>query len=134
MSNELKPCPFCGGDAALESKTRLGSGGCDLFEWHVSCRRCGVETPKIADKAMRDKDGIRLTTDGIAVVTAGWNARSERTTTVTPASDPNYSHNCQCDNCGYHMNRRSSGSLHSYCPGCGSRIIMESEMEGRNSK
>jgi len=38
MSNELKPCPFCGSDATLEYNENCG--------WQVYCddRRCTVET------------------------------------------------------------------------------------------
>lgn len=41
MSNELKPCPFCGGEAwqFIPSDVRMINKGC-----FVECKRCGVRT------------------------------------------------------------------------------------------
>jgi hypothetical protein len=42
---ELKPCPFCGGEAELDYSGRLG--------WHVKCKSCadllgGFDYPDVA--------------------------------------------------------------------------------------
>ena len=52
MANELKPCPFCGGDAVIEG---------DTYQWIV-CNNCGAET-------MGNED--------IEVVIERWNRRAE---------------------------------------------------------
>ena len=38
MSEELKPCPFCGGKAVL------GDLGFEDREYYVVCKKCGAET------------------------------------------------------------------------------------------
>lgn len=55
MSNESKPCPFCGAEAALCPLDH------ELDTWYAACTRCGAYN--------RDK--------GRDVVVAKWNARTE---------------------------------------------------------
>lgn len=76
MEPELKPCPFCGGIAILDSRTVHGHGGCDLFTWGAGCGECGAQIPTCGDKAVRDKHGIRLTKDGRADAIEAWNRRA----------------------------------------------------------
>lgn len=75
MNEELKPCPFCGGEAILSKTTRHGNGGCDLFTWDIGCGICGAKVPNCGDVAIRDDGGIRLTQDGRKSVIAEWNER-----------------------------------------------------------
>lgn len=37
---ELKPCPFCGGEAKADKYTIYGSA----YGWFVYCKKCGIET------------------------------------------------------------------------------------------
>lgn len=39
----LKPCPFCGGDAIIDTATRP-DGGCHYTVKYVKCQRCGAKT------------------------------------------------------------------------------------------
>lgn len=40
--SELKPCPFCGGEASLEGKYLWQSGGWgkSYTSYHVECKKC----------------------------------------------------------------------------------------------
>lgn len=40
---ELKPCPFCGGEAEVIPLPSYNSNKCKYF---VTCLCCGVETPR----------------------------------------------------------------------------------------
>lgn len=42
---ELKPCPFCGGDAEFETKSNLSSHSEVGFDFAVKCSDCGIELP-----------------------------------------------------------------------------------------
>lgn len=44
MSNELKPCPFCGGDGDVMLCTIDGGDYPDEYQYHVYCTRCYAET------------------------------------------------------------------------------------------
>lgn len=43
--NELKSCPFCGGNARMQQCLRWDI---DKYRYFVACEVCGVETPRIA--------------------------------------------------------------------------------------
>jgi hypothetical protein len=75
VSENLKPCPFCGGGATLKAVTKRGNGGCDLFSWKIKCRSCEAQFPLCEDKAVRDEKGIRLTVDGREILIEMWNSR-----------------------------------------------------------
>lgn len=66
INSVLKPCPFCGGKAALF----VGNGV------QVMCLSCGVRTSSKADKSFQT--GIsqeRMSTDSIDSVIEEWNRR-----------------------------------------------------------
>lgn len=60
LSYELKPCPFCGGEAKLMLTRPLGEPQLHYF---VTCLKCGVETPRTARSS------------GVAM--GAWNRRTE---------------------------------------------------------
>lgn len=41
MPNELKPCPFCGGEAKLTKTTECHGHGMYLTKYYVMCEVCG---------------------------------------------------------------------------------------------
>lgn len=43
MSEELKPCPFCGGEA-YERKDHKASDSFNFY-WHVICEKCHCSSP-----------------------------------------------------------------------------------------
>ena len=115
-TNELKPCPFCGGEA-------------EITKWHegyfVECReqRCGgtIGAYKTEEEAID-----------------AWNTRKERTCHVRQA----YFHDCSdldnlmegiafspedtvaciCDFCGMNW-RFDRGIRPNYCPNCGAKVV-----------
>lgn len=45
---ELKPCPFCGGEAVILSHTRIKRPW--IYEyWRVGCKECGLRFPKYSE-------------------------------------------------------------------------------------
>lgn len=52
MSEELKPCPFCGGDA--EFHTEKGVTG-ELYGW-VGCNRCDAMSCHIDLRSMHQRE------------------------------------------------------------------------------
>lgn len=43
---ELKPCPFCGGEAALRVASEIwhSGGQVEIGGWKAACQECGIET------------------------------------------------------------------------------------------
>jgi len=70
MSEKLKPCPFCGGDA----RVRTWTDACELFAV-VKCTQCGAES-NMAD------DGTKTKGENIADAVASWNKRAGRNETI----------------------------------------------------
>lgn len=47
MYYELKPCPFCGGEALLERKSRCFNKGKSEHAAYVRCNSCNARSPRI---------------------------------------------------------------------------------------
>lgn len=78
MSN-LKPCPFCGGEAkffiTVSSKTE------NLFRWKfgLHCTKCGIETPKndyTVEVEFTDYGAVKAVTDERSAAIEKWNLRA----------------------------------------------------------
>lgn len=109
MSNaELKPCPFCGGEAWLYSyEFHRGTGGYSVLCKNKNCHLVFGE---------HEKDGYlegEFYTKAEAI--EAWNTRHERTCKFMPYSEK--SDDGICSKCGAYMYEQDN-----YCPDCGARV------------
>ena len=104
-SEELLPCPFCGGEA------RLSDAGNGIAE--IECVGCDYATVR---------------TFGTDAAIEAWNTRAERTCMLEPCvfEDGAFTHMViKCSNCGLRLEPEISGKVPSfvnYCPNCGARV------------
>lgn len=103
-SNALRVCPFCGGEASVQ--TTYGYGVSEAF-----CLDCGAHTG-------HPPGGC---TEAEAV--AAWNARAERTCRIVTDGHGWW----ECDECGGTIDWDSCDvndpPACAYCPNCGARVI-----------
>ena len=108
MSEELKPCPFCGGEARLVSAF-LGTA------YIVLCDTCNaaIKTRRTEAEAM-----------------AAWNTRAERTCNFREIGD--YSAGYlrmmrECSECGFWLADDGESlplfPMVKYCPNCGAKVV-----------
>lgn len=103
---ELKPCPFCGGEAD-EYEGDYGNG--------IYCMMCGAMVGEPIHLEYR-------TTKRVSIDEAidAWNTRSERTCRMeTEESCQNWNSCSECD-ADYYTDQPIN-----YCPNCGARVIEE---------
>ena len=102
MTNDLGPCPFCGGDA----KEFTGEDAAP-HRWTVECDSCGAHVGSDTRHKARAK----------------WNRRSERTCRVVSAKEcGGVGYAPGCSECGWQM---ADSMWHNYCPNCGARVMDE---------
>ena len=70
MSTDLKPCPFCGGVAAIVQSSSV------YLDYRVRCKRCGAETGMYttainAVRCWNCREGMKPMTDE-NMKAAGW--------------------------------------------------------------
>lgn len=127
MSNELKPCPFCGGEAKTFYCEESGT-------FDVQCQQCGA-IPFIGSRTSEKKT--------MADVIAAWNARAAVTDeqfslavhdgrvwqVVRECRDVGTSSNFfRCSSCGCEIMRCVDGWKPLYmgevnfCPNCGAKV------------
>lgn len=104
---ELKPCPFCGGEAM-----EFTGEDAAPHRWTVECAVCGAHVGSDTRHKARAK----------------WNRRAERTCRVE-CYPPGYEDNLHyevCSECGTILTASRPGDRHaaraSYCPHCGARV------------
>lgn len=105
MSDELKPCPFCGGSEIYAEEYEHHPGA---MRWRVFCAGCmaGVDT------------GTR---QSMWQAVQDWNRRAERTCrNLNPPSCRDF----ECSECG-ESSEFTPGFMPNYCPNCGARVIEE---------
>ena len=96
MTNELKPCPFCGGEAEY---------GLTMAGEEVYCTNCGAAMP-------------RTTTKDAAI--EAWNTRAERTCHNTEYLDGCFA----CSACGEELeDPRQEPGFVKWCPFCGAKVV-----------
>lgn len=109
MSEELKPCPFCGGDARIIAKP---------YEPKV-CVGCDDDT-------CLGFSGLGWLYDSEKEATEDWNRRAERTCRMEYnerwSHDEYYPTECyNCSECG-HM---TYDGVPTFCPNCGAKVVVE---------
>ena len=109
MAEELRPCPFCGGEAHA-ALAAYASGATA----HVVCDGCGAKVYGYS----RGERGLRDAVES-------WNRRSERTCRMGAPIDGEY----RCGECG-HLNRETYRADKGwyppeYCAHCGAKAVDE---------
>lgn len=101
--SELKPCPFCGGEAELNIQE---------IEPHwmsasIICTKCYIQMVRAADTEEEAIDGIKR----------DWNTRYKSTCKCEAVTNPYgeiTEYMCECGRC--------MGVVPKYCPSCGSLV------------
>lgn len=116
--SELKPCPFCGGEATFVTSLHITGEYAAI----VMCERCNAKTD-----SMRAHDEE----DAEVMAAACWNARAERTCEpVKKFSEESPWPRLVCSECGRELHwddivnevGEDSCELQPYC-GCGARVV-----------
>lgn len=109
---ELKPCPFCGGEALLS-----GQKGVDnLWFGAIECQSCEATIEYFA----YSPDALERR------LTEAWNTRYEPTCTMEYEElvPPLHLRKWTCSRCGgWWMRTPNNLSAVHYCPGCGARVV-----------
>lgn len=76
---KLKPCPFCGGDACVISRSHdVETNGNFCEEYEVGCRSCGANIGKTFRGEFFRKNGeFFVVKDGYSEAVAAWNRRED---------------------------------------------------------
>ena len=76
MPNELKPCPFCGGEASIALVSSGYGGGEFTASFKVGCSVCKIYF--MGNSAYRIENGYpRVVQDGYSDVKQKWNRRAD---------------------------------------------------------
>lgn len=77
---ELKPCPFCGGEAMFLVKSRTERGITNGYGFGICCEKCGVTTPKLdyrLELNINSTGEIEVTHDERPLAIEAWNRRAD---------------------------------------------------------
>lgn len=102
---ELKPCPFCGGEAYCSYEENYN-------RYMVKCFDCGATVsslkPRVFYANKYDMDDIIFK----------WNKRVEKNGYWME----NENGSTCCSECGYEVNTNINNTTYKYCPECGARM------------
>lgn len=129
MSEELKPCPFCGGKAALRM-----SWMADGHRYRsVECVECGATTPgnysEVGDQSVWDWN-TRTPEQAIAATLGRGECEMNVLDTGNEAAYEHYEYIMHCANChhefGYVQYNEDGGTWMNekprFCPNCGRKV------------
>lgn len=104
---ELKPCPFCGGEAKLELTTQYYTGEPEMENAFIRCMKCSVWT-----------DEYVYATEAAAA----WNTRHVETCRWEyPQGVNGWLGYMICSECGERFDKCVTDTAH-YCPSCGRKV------------
>lgn len=116
---ELKPCPFCGGEARVVERCYprevFHPGSLDVPDivegsrYSIACEECGA---------------MQYESETLESVVEMWNRRAERTCqAVLPPYEPGIEEIPVCSECGRQLLVEEDAD--EYCPRCGARVVWE---------
>lgn len=113
MSEELKPCPFCGGEADVHYFAHDDSE-CTVMCSNPNCR-ASVSARSCGSMTAAYNRARKL-----------WNHRAERMCRIVRArwDDGECVWGCRCTACGDRFTYET-GTTWSYCPACGAKVVEE---------
>ena len=107
MAGELKPCPFCGGEAELNESESV------FTYFSIWCKN---ENCIAGAVQVKDFDKERLVN--------AWNTRAERTCKMIPNGDADFAATLACSVCGNVESVYAiSADEFNYCPNCGAKVV-----------
>lgn len=98
---ELKPCPFCGGEAEFYPAACIEQG------WYIATVQCVSCAAQVCSKPGLDRAEQEANESSIEA----WNTRAERTC-------KNRGGYKGCSECGWYLNDNDR-----YCGGCGAKVV-----------
>lgn len=126
MSDELKVCPFCGGDARIHSKVL--AEGFDSGYWAV-CDECGKGDTlphESEEKAAAAWNARAAVTDGQLAMAVhdgrAWQAVRECKLEECRWDNGQCTWGCRCTACGDKF-EHTSGITWNFCPNCGAKVV-----------
>ena len=70
---DLKPCPFCGGEARLEDRHRAFIGGETTKVAYIRCRRCNARSGRFE---LEQYGGKSRSAEAVRLAKEAWNRRT----------------------------------------------------------
>lgn len=110
MTRELRPCPFCGGEAMLSTYY-------DFYKVHCNSDDCWAEV-SVGDAY----NGVGKWYGSVDEAIAAWNIRAERTCHPVTVDVSCCEDATACSACG---KVDSDLSEYDYCPWCGAKVVEE---------
>ena len=111
--SELKPCPFCGGEASIYEEIPGGY----IVQCHDCCGQIGIMTREHAIAAWNARAGAHCAYAQPTDLTVGCALLAERTCEMEREEG-----GWSCSECGVLV---LHPRLPNYCPDCGARVVEE---------
>lgn len=112
---ELKPCPFCGGEAEFYPAACIEQG------WYIATVQCVSCAAQVCSKPGLDRAEQEANESAVK----SWNTRAERTCHMlfVKLYDEEDVEGIECDECGYTQAHDWSETLPAFCLGCGAKVV-----------